>query len=836
MTKPDAIQRLEATLGLQLTDITEIPAQQKIIEWHAYLAAFEAERDVDAGLLEQAALERMKMSECRNAYLCNAAGRVIALNLYDNSLAQFPFDQAADWQHLRVLFLAQNQLAEVRLPVLPQLQWLDLADNPALRTLAFDAALPALETLDASDSGLERFELPAGFASLKTIDLSRNKLAEAVFQGDCPALEWLDLSGNQLAEFELPEGFQRLEYLYLTDNKQPQQLHFTNPLGRLEVLHVSGCDLEELPIDTILSDTLLSLYAAGNTPKNIPYIFLGTDSSNNCLEKARLWFTEIRDAPGERNKQVKLMLLGNGNAGKSTLLCAFEHGKCTCAEPHRSTHAVQMKTLRKGDVVFNVWDFGGQEVYHGTHRLFMQSPAVQLILFDPDLERAALDGKPRKDRLSEDVVSDQPVEYWYETAKDISEKSRFLFVQNKMDDDPREDVRVRNYARDNRTEFRHISALMGQKVEDVEYFMGKLAKMLPDYNMLMPASWLAVRDFFAHNLNEKTPRRTVTKDFYRELCAKMKVSDATANLLFEYLHHSGFIYYHQNLGETIIADQNWALDAIYKLFDREKPWYREFRDRSNGQILAYRIFEIFGENHTPEQKRLFLSFMVSCGICFKLNTEYSDDHIAASDIYVFTEFLPSKKNLVAEKDWNERTRDVYTFRHRLPWINRYIIASFIAELGRKTDIRYIWRYGIQVQTEEGWFKVEIIDDYREKAIRVAIELKAISKWLKHLLEKLNVRGDAGWELSPGLHQPFKAFDPERLGKEDFFVPVQQVDDDEAQAPSGDFKNLEEVKQESNIRVVLFLAANPASTAKLTTARNLPIFTKNWIRLKTLPFN
>jgi GTPase SAR1 family protein len=30
----------------------------------------------------------------------------------------------------------------------------------------------------------------------------------------------------------------------------------------------------------------------------------------------------------------------------------------------------------------NVWDFGGQEFYHATHRLFLSSNAVTLVLFD----------------------------------------------------------------------------------------------------------------------------------------------------------------------------------------------------------------------------------------------------------------------------------------------------------------------------------------------------------------------------------------------------------------------------------------------------------------------
>jgi GTPase SAR1 family protein len=813
MTKPSCIQELESSFGLQLTDLALLPKQLEIIEWQAMVNAYAAEREDDIpAFWLPTALQRMRMSICQNTYMLDEAGNVIALNLYQNGLTHFEFKNPAEWQHLRVLFLAENLLSQLWVPAaLSRLECLDISDNLELSTIEFEAPLPLLDTLEGSDSGLTHLELFDGFQHLKKIDLSRSKLHSLIFQGDCPALEWLDLSGNQLQSLEFPAGFQDLAYLYLAKNPNLKTLQVPQALSKLEVLNVDECNLEELPMDTILSPAMVSLYANGNTPKNIPYIFLGTSNSQNCLQKARLWFAEIKSAPTERNKQIKLMLLGNGSAGKSTLLCALENGKCTCKDRHESTHGVQLKALSKGEVVFNVWDFGGQEIYHGTHRLFMESPAVQLILFDPQIEQAALDGRLRPDRKNDELVADQPIEYWYETAKTLSEKSHFLFVQNKLDEYPKVDDRVRNFTLSIGAEFRQISALSGEKLRWVELFMEELAKELPDYNMLMPASWLAVRDYFAQNLD----KRTVPLEFFEQLCVEKKVHPETTTLLRDYLHHSGFIYYHPNLQDTIIVDQNWALNAIYKLLDREAPYFKDFRNQGHGQVMTYRIFELFGDGYTPEQKRLFLSFMESCGICFKLNTAYSDDEeIAESDVYVFTEFLSLDKSSSAEKDWNERTAEVYTFRHSHDFINRYAIAEFIAALGRKTDIRYIWRNGIQVQTVEGWFKVEIVDAPK-KAIVVSIERKAIATWLKPIFEKLDLQGKAKWEYSPGMNAPFQVFDIGQLEKETFFAATAAFSDLESKEVGGDFKNISEKIQESNLRVLLFLAANPRNTTMIS---------------------
>jgi hypothetical protein len=63
------------------------------------------------------------------------------------------------------------------------------------------------------------------------------------------------------------------------------------------------------------------------------------------------------------------------------------------------------------------------------------------------------------------------------------------------------------------------------------------------------------------------PRRSQAFD---GLCAETGgVSDTEA--LLGFLHHNGVVFYRSGLFRNqIILDQNWALDAIYSIFHREK--------------------------------------------------------------------------------------------------------------------------------------------------------------------------------------------------------------------------------------------------------------------------
>lgn len=76
--------------------------------------------------------------------------------------------------------------------------------------------------------------------------------------------------------------------------------------------------------------------------------------------------------------------------GKTTLLNALHEGKVIAA-PNISTNGVQIKSFelfntpnkKAGQgVSFNVWDFGGQAVFHATHQFFMTCNAIYLVLYD----------------------------------------------------------------------------------------------------------------------------------------------------------------------------------------------------------------------------------------------------------------------------------------------------------------------------------------------------------------------------------------------------------------------------------------------------------------------
>jgi internalin A len=145
----------------------------------------------------------------------------------------------------------------------------------------------------------------------------------------------------------------------------------------------------------------------------------------------------------------------------------------------------------------------------------------------------------------------------------------------------------------------------------------QLRLMLEEYQKLEPAEPL-------HRLLERTE--------FDQSCDEIgEVSDKWD--LLDFLHHNGVVFYRPGLfGDRIVLDQNWALEVIYAIFDRKKilPLLRGYGRFSRADLEA-----LICSGYKPEEQKIFLAMMESCGICFRVrkfpNNEWG---------YIAPELLP----------------------------------------------------------------------------------------------------------------------------------------------------------------------------------------------------
>lgn len=293
-------------------------------------------------------------------------------------------------------------------PTLSSLKNLRIIDCPKISADILENLLsrsPNLETLDLSGNPHVTNDLLLKVddrASLRRLELNRCENLECL-TGIPPYLVRLGLS-NAVILASLPDSFEfhSLDHVDLT---------FTRSLRKIP----------KFP----MACRTLKLFGSGVLSP--PRSEHGSSPEENVMQATREHFSEIDKVGYGEVKRAKLLFLGNGRAGKSylavRLYCQMNQSPFNDTCPYwrytqDSTHGIQFLDIkdyqagkkgfkRKCDLHF--WDFGGQEIYHSTHRHFVRNGSVFILVWNPNQ-----DGQSQATDRFNHIDSLQPPSYWFD--------------------------------------------------------------------------------------------------------------------------------------------------------------------------------------------------------------------------------------------------------------------------------------------------------------------------------------------------------------------------------------------------------------------------------------
>ena len=300
---------------------------------------------------------------------------------------------------------------------LVNLTHLDLARNKigaegaqALRGLLYLASL----NLWDNNIGSVGAQALSGLVNLKSLDLGRNNIGSAGAQAlsGLVSLSSLNLRHNNIG----PAGAQALSGLVNLSSLDLDNTGVTNlspllALNELRELNCSGCQLSDAVPELWSKPSLQSVILNETVLQGVPAELLSRYYRDNCLDRLRAHFADLA-AGGGALTDVKLMFLGNGRVGK-TQICRRLRGEAY-DEREPSTHGVRVSSARLSlstrqesaptpsmlatwlkwpkpsqapespneTATLKIWDFGGQDIYHGTHALFLKTRAAFLLAWE----------------------------------------------------------------------------------------------------------------------------------------------------------------------------------------------------------------------------------------------------------------------------------------------------------------------------------------------------------------------------------------------------------------------------------------------------------------------
>lgn len=575
-----------------------------------------------------------------------------------------------------------------------------LDDLKQLTSLSFSSCdnltcLPPLDHLrelqDLNVSGCAKIEqLP----SLDKLD----RLTE-LYLGDCRSLRQLpqlthlkqltklDLSHNRTT-MEIPAEIRSMKNLRMLDLRGTNLRSLPNWLPEI----TEQFSLEKNRWDPGIHKAIV--YLDGTTVDDIPDMSIFEQPYEVIAE----WFRKRSQGDTRPLNEIKVVFLGDGEAGKShTIARLMNNGGEPVDYTDQSTPGIVIKHkeyhLDGRDFTVHYWDFGGQEIMHSMHRIFLTGRTMYVVLLN----------------ARDDTQGDR-ARYWLHNIQSFAPNAPVLLVLNKIDqnenasvDEP--DLRSRY---EKLTQVVKLSAKTYTEEKFNEQFTDVLLRQIQKTGFLdaeWPDSWTQVK----RELELMKPHY-ITGDDYQEICARCHVDDNRKNLL-HWFNDLGISFCccdsdDYALEDYVILRPDWITNALYIIL------FNRLVGARNGLIPHKTIYDLLKWAHRDKGIRCTLpSAKYSAGDIqyvlgvmrkFQLSLDAGDQR----------EFIPMlcQQNSTVDVQYYRKDADTLEFTMVFDYLPNNLLHRLMVERHTELDLENAWRTGARFRHKDlGYSAVVAID-------------------------------------------------------------------------------------------------------------------------------
>ncbi len=684
------------------------------------------------------------------------------LDLSGNQLRELPA-AIAQLQNLTSLYLSQNQLSELPAAIaqLQNLTRLDLSSNQLSKLPTAIGQLQNLTSLDLNNNQQLR-ELPAAIGELKNLtrlnlqgSAALSKLPVEIGQlqnltnllitysplrelpteiGQLQNLTSLSLFGNQLSE--LPAAIaqlQNLTRLNLSDNQLSELPAAIAQLQNLTSLDLSDNQLRELPATIAQLQNLTWLDLRNNQLSQLPHFirelpkletldlrgnpiaippeilggkgWLDVGDLQTILD---FYFNSQRDP--KPLYEAKLLIIGEGGAGKTSLAKKLKDESYQLESKEKSTEGIdvlpwEISHLDGTSMRVNIWDFGGQEIYHATHQFFLTKRSLYLLVAD---ERKG----------------DTDFYYWLNVAETFGDNSPLLIIKNE-----KQDRQCKLDERTLRGEFSNLKESLSTNLETnrgLDTIRAKIQQYLSSLDhvqQIIPAHWANIRAVLE---NYSQSRNVLELRDYFDLCRRNGFStEADMLAASQFLHDLGICLHFQDvrfLKKILILKPEWATGTLYKILDN--PEVRADFGRFNDDTLE----QLWDEGDESQMRDELLQLMKEFALCYEIP--------GCKGRYIAPQLLEKER---LDYDWDSTDNLILSYRYQFK--PKAIFPQLIVALHEQIENNCrVWKHGMVITN--GPARAEIIEDDRYYEADITIRVSGSNKRqlltiVGHELDKIN---------------------------------------------------------------------------------------------------
>ncbi|MDC0834037.1 COR domain-containing protein [Geitlerinema sp. CS-897] len=407
------------------------------------------------------------------------------------------------------------------------------------------------------------------------------------------------------------------------------------------------------------------------------------------IEAIRDYYRQLREVGTEKLYEAKLLIVGEAGAGKTTLAQKIKDANYQLAD-EASTEGIdvlhwQFDCPDGTPFRVNIWDFGGQEIYHATHQFFLTKRSLYAIVAD---------NRKENDNLY----------YWLSIVELLAGKSPVLLVLNEKGNRKR-DINEGQL----RGRFLQLKATLptnlasNRGLEDILTQIRHYISHLPHVGDELPATWVRVRKAL-----EENPRNTMSLEAYLQLCEENGFTRRKDKLqLSGYLHDLGVCLHFQDdplLEKTVILKPTWATDAVYKVLDNPTV------TQNLGCFSRDDLAQIWSDDSYEGLQGELLQLMMRFQLCYELPNQPKH--------FIATQLLSANQ---PNYDWDETANLILRYKYDfMPKgiLTRFIVAFHPDIANDSQNEQVVWRTGVVLEKDGAW--AEVVEFYEQRELKIRV--------------------------------------------------------------------------------------------------------------------
>jgi len=589
---------------------------------------------------------------------------------------------------------------------LTNLIWLDISNNrikklDGLNNLSVLKHFYIYKNEIKSLSGIEHL------TALQELKVNKNRIQSLTGIGNLIELRKVDFSGNEIQSLDEVEKLSEIREIRASKNII-QILISLNSLGKLEKLDIRDNRISDIkplihlikresnPLSVVSNENSFLdngvINVKGNPLMSPPIDIV--EHGNSVI----LHYFELLEKQGiEYLNEAKMLIVGQPRAGKTSLRYKLFDTDAILPTEDKTTRGIDIARLdfdykdedgKLRKFHYNIWDFGGQQIYHTTHQFFLTRRSLYVLVIDTG-----------KDATGND---DTTVNYWLQVIELLGENSPLLLIRNEKNerqiniDIPTKKTRFEflksDYCVNLNTLAKNSKTFNAQRLKEFNHLkedIEKELKRLPLVGFPMPKNWVLIRNELQ---SISLTNYYITCQDYKTICESYDVNEYERQMeLSRIFHDLGVFLHFQDFGALdnfIILQNTWATDAVFAVLDNPKVI------KAKGKFTDDDISEIWRDKqYEPAVHKKLLALMMKFELCYSVESALLNSYIIPE---MLSDTPPDKYEWIPDDD--------LPLQYRYDFMPNGILTRFIVRMHKHifflNEQQVVWKTGVKINGTE----------------------------------------------------------------------------------------------------------------------------------------